>query len=216
MIYILSFIFILSLFLFFYVLYGIKNMNDLNNIEEISPKDIEQTILIKIARYEKYLYKKNFVRREILKVSAKKSNVKNYKFYYYNMIEGIHAFLEVYKIQDNFAVNYFFATIYQSGKYTISTKFTKESSKTKKNAIFIYKYKDLNIQELFIMHKIDRKIENENILKEKLSLNKLLELPLFIKTLPITKKNEKFINMNFKIFKFLSIPKLLHNTKIAN
>jgi hypothetical protein len=200
MVYLLSFIFIIGLIVFIYLLFDMalfskKDQN--SNISEIEPRDIEQDILVEIAQYEKFLYKKGFVRRDILTINKKNSRVQNYKFYYYSVVDGIHAFLEVYKIGNSLAVNYFFVTLYRSGNYTLSTRFVKQIDKRKMDKIYIHKHSNLDIKELYLMHSIDREKENETILKKRLSIEKLLNLPIFIKSLNI-KQSKKVKEVKLK------------------
>ena len=139
---------------------------------------IDRNILIKLAEIEKELYKKRFTRRVIVKdyTSIKKPNLTAYRFYYYQLIDAVHVYVEtLYSGSAKIDFNIYFETHYDSKKVTISTN--KELfilNSTPEDSI-LFKKDNLTLEELYNSHLQDRIIKDETIFKKRLSETELRE-----------------------------------------
>jgi len=149
----------------------------LNNANIVTPKDVEQNILIRLVEYERILYKNNFTRRTIIKLDKSFVGEKNreYRFYYYNLLECIHAFI-TYK-NDKFY--YYFETLFNSQYSVINSNYHMYIKNAIPPSIDFNIDSNLSIKELYKKHLIDRIVEKESIFKKRLEGKYLINYILF-------------------------------------
>lgn len=138
---------------------------------------IDRDILIELAKIEKILYKKRFTRKAIIKDSSsiKKSNIVCYRFYYYQFIDGVHAYIDIrQKGSNEIEFNIYFETHYDSKKISISTNRELFILNSKPDYILLFKKENLALKELYNSHLKDRVISNETIFKKRLSETDLI------------------------------------------
>ena len=157
--------------------------------KEVFPNNIDRKILIRVARYERFLYKAKFTRRLIIEYRSdfKKQDGVFYKFYYYQLIDGIHAYLEVIPSKNgNIYINYCFETVFESGNICLSINKESFILGSKAPNIHLYTHKDLSIRELYKAHCQDREIVFEVVRKKRLTIKEFMEQEL--------KKEQDYIN----------------------
>ncbi len=157
--------------------------------KEVFPNNIDRKILIRVARYERFLYKAKFTRRLIIEYRSdfKKQDGVFYKFYYYQLIDGIHAYLEVIPSKNgNIYINYCFETVFESGNICLSINKESFILGSKAPNIHLYTHKDLSIRELYKAHCQDREIVFEVVLKKRLTIKEFMEQEV--------KKEQDYIN----------------------
>jgi hypothetical protein len=138
-------------------------------IRLVNPKDINTNILIKLAKYEKFIYLHGFTRRVLLVYIQKK---RLYKAYYYNLLNGVHLFLEIDSNNKDFKINYTFLTRYNELQFiTCNTPVIKFEDS---NSI-IEEYKDYSLQELYNAHLNSREKIKKDIIYKRLSPKELVQ-----------------------------------------
>jgi len=149
----------------------------LYNAKIVTPKDVEQNILIRLVEYERILYKNSFTRRSIVKLDKIFEDEKNreYRFYYYNLLEGVHAFI-VYK---NNKFYYYFETLFNSQYSVISSNYYLYIKNAIPTNIDFNIYANLSIRELYKKHLVDRVVEKESVFKKRLEGRYLIKYILF-------------------------------------
>ncbi len=189
----------------------------ITNPKIVKPNKIEQKILIKLANLEKFLYKKRFTRRIILKdyTSIKEENSVCYIFYYYQLIDGIHAYIDVtVKNLDSIDFSVHFETQYDSKKVAISTNNTNYLLHTMPENIYLFKHNNLSIEELYKAHFKDREINKETLYKKRLSEQDLIKQAIKQEEEQINKLTlNGYIKHTNYGFKLLPTYKLFKNTQ---
>ena len=149
----------------------------ISNPTIVSPNEIDRDILVELAKLEKFLYKERFTRRVIIKdcTSIKKPDIICYKFYYYQLIDGIHAYIEAtVKSPKKVEFNIHFETQYDSNRVAITTNEDNYLLKSIPENIYLFKKDNLPIEKLYRAHLSDREIINETIYKKRLNENDLI------------------------------------------
>ncbi len=165
------YIFLLIFIIFFTILAIIykKRSQKQSDTLIVSPKSIEQNILIELANLEKKLYKHGFTRYSIVKINSITSKVT--LFYYYNYIDNIHTFIAYYKGE----FIYFIVTIYKNGKILVSPsnyQYIKKSFKV----MFIYNEDSTLFDDVLQTHKSNRESINYEPAEAKLTNNEILKI----------------------------------------
>ncbi len=142
----------------------------------IEPKAVSQDLLIEVAKLEKFLYKNRFTRRVILEVKDPTNvNKSYYRFYYYQLIDGIHAFIEVPSKnfnRDNFKI--YFQTIYENGTIKIDSNKKHYIFDAVPESIEFSSHKDSDIENLYMEH-LESRDRKQDILKKRLIDNELIK-----------------------------------------
>ncbi len=189
--------------------------------KEVLSKDLNRDILIELVKYERFLYKNGFTRRVIIEISEHILEQRRayYKFYYYNLLEGIHCFI-MYNPYSKFRKFYYhFETRYKSSKSAISAIYEKYiPSKIPANIYFFKHPKNLTIEQLYNIHKKDRDINKESIYKKRLEIDLLLRDDIYKKN--IVSKSKKVPKIKERredsIFSKLNSIKIKKNIKLDN
>jgi len=172
----------------------------------IKPKEVDRKILIELAKLEKILYKQRFTRRVILKIQDPINPQKSYfRFYYYQLIDGVHAFIEVpaknFK-KDSFKI--YFQTIYDSGAIKIDSNKPLYILDATPESIEFNVHKNSNLEELLKLHLKSRDPKKE-ILKKRLIDNELINSEIKKEQLAIEELVKrglaKYTNNGFKLLK---------------
>lgn len=197
------------------------NLKDLkfkiSNPKIVNPNEIEQNVLIELAKIEKFLYKERFTRRVIIKdcTSIKKTNTVCYKFYYYQLIDGIHAYVETTASKSKkveFKIH--FETIYDSKKVAISTDSDIYLLDATPENIYLFKHSNYNIHNLYRAHFNDREIFGETIYKKRFSESDLIHQAKIREKEQIeTLANHHYIKYTDYGFKLQPTLKLFRNTE---
>ena len=140
-------------------------------IRELESKDVNKDTLLKLANYEKFIYLHGFTRRVIVEYKFK-NNIQ-YRCYYYNLLNGVHIYIEIDPNELNKKLNVIFFTIFKQQQFVTynKTKITilKESSKD-----IIEQYSNLDIQELYKLHLEHRQRVKDTIIKSRLTKDEIL------------------------------------------
>lgn len=174
--------------------------------EIVEPSFVQREVLIKLAKIEKFLYKERFTRRLIVEHpdSYTFGYDQRYVFYYYQLIDGIHAYVEaVYSNPKNIEFRICFETLYDSKNVVLTTNKSKYILNVVPKKVYLFEYKKFSVDKLFEAHMSDRKIENEAIYKKRLNPNELLNYEIkkeqdYIWTL-VKNGYAKYTNYGFKL-----------------
>lgn len=212
MVYIFTVISLITVFLLFISSKRLLRFFNLTNIKfstydskEKKPVQLEQKLLVQLARFEKKLYKLRFTRRIIVEFKSDLKNRKKpyYKFYYYQLIDGIHAYIEAIPASGkNYTFNYCFETAYESGNVCLSTNKESFILNSKPNNMHLFIHKNLSIRELYNAHLKDRQIPKERIYKKRMSPQEFIASEInkerdYIENL-VKNGYAKYINGSFK------------------
>jgi hypothetical protein len=138
----------------------------------ITTKDIDRDLLIKLAKYEKFIYLQGFTRRVLIEYRYKKSII--YRAYYYNLLNGVHLYLEanVLNSEDNF--NSIFATRFKDDEFITYNKSIIDPLETLTKDDSREQYEDATIEELYNIHLKNREDFNNEIIYNRLTQKELL------------------------------------------
>lgn len=197
------------------------NLTDLkfkiSNPAIVNPNEIEQNILIELAKIEKFLYKERFTRRIIVRdcTSIKKANAICYKFYYYQLIDGIHAYVETTASSSKkIEFNIHFETQYDSKKVAVTTDKNHYLLGAVPENIYLFKHNNLTLEGLYRVHFNDREIFNETVYKKRFNENDLIYQAQTREKEQIEElANSGYIKYTNYGFKLLRTFKLFRNTQ---
>ena len=166
------------------------------------PKDIGKKVLLKAAEFEKELFKHRFTRREILEVpNPIKPKKRFYRFYYYQLLDGIHGFIEIDK-KNLDSSKIYFQTIYDNGNLAIDSNKDLYILNAVPKIIEFSKYPNLNIAELYKKH-LKRQEDKKYILKKRLLKDELIDSEIAKERLAIEELVKrglaKYTNYGFKL-----------------
>jgi len=145
--------------------------------EIVEPYSVNREVLIELAKIEKFLYRERFTRRLIVEHpdSYTFENSKRYLFYYYQLIDGIHAYIEaVYNNPNRIEFRICFETHYDSKNIALTTNSSKYILDVVPTNVYLFEYKKFSIDKLFEAHMGERDIQNEIVYKKRLNPNELL------------------------------------------
>ena len=161
--------------LFLITIYYVANKRDKNNksfkILKVNANDIDRKILLKFAKYEKFIYLHGFTKRILLEYKNKNQTI--YRAYYYNVLNGVHLYLEYNpKIKDKF--NYLFATKFIESEFiTYNNSYIDKIEEITENKSFEI-YPKASMEELYNTHLKDRQRVDEEIIFNRLTPNELI------------------------------------------
>ena len=177
-----------------------------NKATLVEPSQVDRDILIQLEEIEKFLHKMRFSKKVAIKdyTSIKIANATCYRFYYYNFIEGVHAYVDALKIATNeIEFNIYFETLYDSKKVSITTNRELFLLNSKADYILLFKKDNLELKELYNAHLSDRLIKNETIFKKRLNEKDLIEQTSKREEEALSKllnrRYIKYINYGFKL-----------------
>ena len=126
----------------------------------VKPSAVEQQILVEVAKIEKFLYKNRFTRRVIVRHQNLYNEDKIfYKFYYYQLIDGIHAYIKVTPQNSTIEYEFCFETKYDSGNVALSINKEYYLLLAIPDRVYRFLHKNFTIEELYKAHLKDREIE---------------------------------------------------------
>jgi len=162
--------------IFLIIVYYIANKRDKEKaksfkISKINANDIDRAILLKFAKYEKFIYLQGFTKRVLLQYKYKNQTI--YRAYYYNVLNGVHLFLEYNpKIKNKF--NYLFATKFIESEFiTYNNSYIDKIEEITENKSFEI-YPKASIEELYNTHLKDRQRVDDEIIFNRLTPNELI------------------------------------------
>ncbi len=135
-------------------------------ISLLSANEVSRDILLKFAKYEKFIYLHGFTRRVLLEYRHKKSII--YRAYYYNLLNGVHLFLEYNPKKDRF--NYIFITKFVNSEYVTYNSSYIDNFEDK----VAIKASKASIEELYSSHLTNRQSIDKEIVFNRLSADELV------------------------------------------
>ena len=156
---------------------NLLNLNFKKNEPKIvEPAFVDRDILVELAKIEKFLYKQRFTRRLIVEHidDFGFGESKRYTFYYYQLIDGIHAFIEATSKSGNISFKINFDTFYDSKNICVSSNSSKYLLNVVPPKVYYYEHKKYSQEELYNAHLEERNIATEVIYKQRLLPNELI------------------------------------------
>ena len=146
----------------------------------IEAKYLDKEILLELSKIEKKLYDLRFSRRAILEYNGN-SNIKEvyYKFYYYQIIDGVHCFI-IYKRDslDNIEFNIEFESIFGNKKSAVTLNYNPYILNIAPKDIYLDYINSSDIKVLYNAHLAYRESFNHTLLNKRLSATELIFLEL--------------------------------------
>ena len=169
---IISVIFILIIILYRYIKNRDSDLYKKYTLKDISANDIDRDILIKFAKYEKFIYIHGFTRRVLIEYRYKKHIL--YRAYYYNLLNGVHLYLEDDPSKGEEGFNFIFATQFKNNEFITYNNSFIDPLDELTTADSREQYKDATIEYLYQKHLENRKRVDDEIVYNRLTLKELL------------------------------------------